>query len=44
MISNEIHYESMVVSGVTIIIHLLPLTWNEFKNYLKHNQKEMNLE
>ncbi|XP_031090934.1 uncharacterized protein LOC115995926 [Ipomoea triloba] len=29
---------------VVSIIHLLPLGWKDFKNYLKHKRKEMNLE
>ena len=29
---------------VTTMIEKLPPSWNDFKNYLKHKHKEMNLE
>ncbi|CAH9093617.1 unnamed protein product [Cuscuta epithymum] len=47
MIFNEIRDEGMTVSEsfqVASIIHLLPPAWKDFKNYLKHKRKEMNLE
>ncbi|XP_073133324.1 uncharacterized protein [Henckelia pumila] len=44
---HEIHAEGMVLSEtfqVAAIIEKLPPTWNDFNNYLKHKQKEMNVE
>ncbi|XP_073137638.1 uncharacterized protein [Henckelia pumila] len=44
---HEIHTEGMVLSEtfqVAAIIEKLPPTWNDFKNYLKHKRKEMNVE
>ena len=29
---------------VTVVIEKLPPTWIDFKNYLKHKRKEMNIE
>ena len=44
---HEIHVEGMTLSetfqGATII-EKLPLTWKDFKNYLKHKRKEMKIE
>ena len=47
VILHEIHYEGMIVSEafqVAAIIEKLPPAWKEFKNYLKHKRKEMNVE
>ena len=47
MILHEIHSEGMIVSEafqVDAIIEKLPPAWKHFKNYLKHKQKEMNVE
>ena len=47
VILHEIHYEGMNVSEtfqVATIIEKLPPTWKDFKNYLKHERKEMNVE
>ena len=44
---HEIHVESMVLSEsfqVAVMIEKLPLPWKEFKNYLKHKRKEIELE
>ncbi|XP_073137728.1 uncharacterized protein [Henckelia pumila] len=44
---HEIHEEGMVLSEtfqVAAIIEKLPPAWNDFKNYLKHKRKEMNIE
>ena len=47
MIIHEIHVEGMVLGEsflVAAVIEKLPLTWKDFKNYLKHNRKEMSME
>ena len=47
VILHEIHYEGMIVSEafqVAAIIEKLPPAWKDFKNYLKHKRKEMNVE
>ena len=47
VILHEIHAEGMILSEtfqVTAIIEKLPPGWKDFKNYLKHKQKEMNFE
>ena len=47
LILHEIHSEGMVLSEafqVAAIIEKLPLGWKDFKNYLKHKRKEMNVE
>ncbi|XP_022870066.1 uncharacterized protein LOC111389376 [Olea europaea var. sylvestris] len=44
---HDIHVEKMELSEsfqVTAIIEKLPPMWRDFKNYLKHKRKEMNLE
>ncbi|XP_042432936.1 uncharacterized protein LOC122019546 [Zingiber officinale] len=44
---QEIHSEGMTLSEtfqVAAIIEKLPTGWKDFKNYLKHKRKEMNLE
>ncbi|GJZ13131.1 retrotransposon protein, putative, ty1-copia subclass [Tanacetum coccineum] len=44
---HEIHAEGMTFSEtfqVTAIIEKLPLSWVEFKNYLKHKRNEMSVE
>ena len=46
MILHEIHSEGMIVSEafqVAAIIEKLPPAWKDFKNYLKHKRKEMNV-
>nr|GFA19739.1 hypothetical protein [Tanacetum cinerariifolium] len=43
---HEIHAEGMTMSEtfqVTAIIEKLPLSWVDFKNYLKHKRKEMSV-
>ena len=47
VILHEIQAEGMILSEtfqVAAIIEKLPLGWKDFKNYLKHKRKEMNLE
>lgn len=47
VILHEIHAEWMILSEtfqVAAIIEKLPPGWKDFKNYLKHKWKEMNLE
>ena len=47
VILHEIHAEGMSLSEsfqVAAIIEKLPPSWKDFKNYLKHKRKEMNLE
>ncbi|XP_042423004.1 uncharacterized protein LOC122010546, partial [Zingiber officinale] len=47
VILHEIHSEGMVMNEtfqVAAIIEKLPPGWKEFKNYLKHKRKEMNVE
>ena len=47
VILHDIHTEGMSLSEsfqVAAIIEKLPPLWKEFKNYLKHKQKEMRLE
>ena len=47
VILYEIRAERMIRSEtfqVATIIEKLPLGWKDFKNYLKHKRKEMNLE
>ena len=47
VILPEIHAEGMVLSEsfqVAAIIEKLPPNWKDFKNYLKHERKEMKLE
>ena len=47
MILHEIHVEGMTLSEsfqVATIIEKLPPGWSNFKNYLKHKRKEMNVE
>ena len=47
LILHEIHSEGMVLSEafqVAAIIENLPPRWKDFKNYLKHKRKEMNVE
>ncbi|XP_075523986.1 uncharacterized protein LOC142556411 [Primulina tabacum] len=47
MILHEIHGEGMTLSEsfqVTAIVEKLPPAWKDFKNYLKHKRKEMNIE
>ncbi|GKC51846.1 hypothetical protein Tco_1074591 [Tanacetum coccineum] len=44
---HVIHVEGMTVSEafqVAAIIEKLPLSWVDFKNYLKHKRKEMSVE
>ncbi|XP_073285202.1 uncharacterized protein [Primulina huaijiensis] len=45
--SKPIHAEGMTLSEsfqVVAIVEKLPPAWNDFKNYLKHKRKEMNIE
>ncbi|KAL6333744.1 hypothetical protein AAG906_028930 [Vitis piasezkii] len=47
VILHEIHSEGMSLSDsfqVAAVIEKLPPLWKDFKNYLKHKRKEMNLE
>ncbi|KAL2466528.1 Retrovirus-related Pol polyprotein from transposon TNT 1-94 [Abeliophyllum distichum] len=47
IILHEIHAERMVLSEtfqVAAMIEKLPPAWKDFKNYLKHKRKEMNIE
>ena len=47
VILHEIQAEWMILSEtfqVAAIIEKLPPRWKDFKNYLKHKRKEMNLE
>ncbi|KZV42753.1 hypothetical protein F511_07450 [Dorcoceras hygrometricum] len=47
LILNDIHAEGMTLSEsfqVAAIIEKLPSAWKDFKNYLKHKRKEMNVE
>ncbi|XP_073120603.1 uncharacterized protein [Henckelia pumila] len=47
VILHDIHAEDMVLSEtfqVAAIIEKFPPAWNDFKNYLKHKRKEMNVE
>ncbi|KAK3018659.1 hypothetical protein RJ639_002801 [Escallonia herrerae] len=47
LILHDIHAEGMVLGEsfqVAALIENLPLTWKDFKNYLKHKRKEMKLE
>ena len=47
IILHNIHVDWMSLSDsfqVAAIIEKLPPTWKDFKNYLKHKHKEMNLE
>ncbi|KAL2465577.1 zinc knuckle (CCHC-type) family protein [Abeliophyllum distichum] len=44
---HDLHAERLTVSEsfqVTAVIEKLPPLWRDFKNYLKHKRKEMNLE
>ena len=46
VILHEIHFEGMIVSEAFLlaaIIEKLPPAWKDFKNYLKHKRKEMNV-
>ena len=46
-ILHEIHAEGMMLTEtfqVAVIKEKLPPTWKDFKNYLKHKRKEMNVE
>ncbi|XP_070018059.1 uncharacterized protein [Nicotiana sylvestris] len=47
LIFNDLIAEGMVVNEafqVTAMIEILPPSWRDFKNYLKHKSKEMKLE
>ncbi|XP_073120257.1 uncharacterized protein [Henckelia pumila] len=47
VILHEIHSEGMTLSEsfqVAAIVEKLPPAWKDFKNYLKHKRKEMNVE
>nr|CAN82978.1 hypothetical protein VITISV_023328 [Vitis vinifera] len=47
VILHEIHSEGMSLNDsfqVAAVIEKLPPLWKDFKNYLKHKRKEMNLE
>ncbi|XP_073133885.1 uncharacterized protein [Henckelia pumila] len=47
VILHEIHVEGMTLSEsfqVAAIVEKLPPAWKDFKNYLKHKRKEMNVE
>ncbi|KZV27254.1 hypothetical protein F511_04707 [Dorcoceras hygrometricum] len=47
LILHDIHAEGMTLSEsfqVAAIIEKLPPAWKDFKNYLKHKRKEMNVE
>ncbi|XP_047317914.1 uncharacterized protein LOC124921318 [Impatiens glandulifera] len=47
VILHEMHAEGMNLGEtfqVAAIIEKLPPSWNDFKNYLKHKRKEMNVE
>ncbi|XP_075499393.1 uncharacterized protein LOC142537784 [Primulina tabacum] len=47
VILHEIHGEEMTLSEsfqVAAIVYKLPPVWKDFKNYLKHKRKEMNVE
>ena len=47
VILHEIHVERMMLSEnfqVVDIIEKLPLTWKNFKNYLKYKRKKMSIE
>ncbi|XP_075494915.1 uncharacterized protein LOC142532524 [Primulina tabacum] len=47
VIFHEIHGEGMTLSEsfqVAAIVEKLPPAWKDFKNYLKHKRKEMNVE
>ncbi|KAH1130792.1 hypothetical protein J1N35_002170 [Gossypium stocksii] len=47
LIIHRIFDEGMIISEyfqVVAIIEKLPLSWNDFKNYLKHKRKEMSVE
>ena len=47
VIIHEICVEGMVLGEsfqVATVIEKLPLTWKDFKNYLKHKRKEMSME
>ena len=47
VIFHEINVDEMILSKtfqVAAIIEKLPLTWEEFKNYLKHKRNEMSIE
>ncbi|XP_073057013.1 uncharacterized protein [Primulina eburnea] len=47
VILHEIHGEGMTLSEsfqVAAIVEKLPPAWKDFKNYLKHKRKEMNVE
>ena len=47
VILHEIHAEGMMLRKtfqVAAIIEKLPLTWKDFKNYLKHKRKEISIE
>ena len=47
IILHDMIAEDMVVNEafqVATMIEKLPPSWNDFKNYLKHNRKEMKLE
>ena len=44
---SQIHAKRMVLSEtfqVTVVIWKLPPLWKDFKNYLKHKYKDMNME
>ncbi|XP_062088687.1 uncharacterized protein LOC133795247 [Humulus lupulus] len=47
LILHDISYEGMILSEtfqVAALIEKLPLAWKEFKSYLKHKRKHMNIE
>ena len=47
VVIHEIHTKGMVLREsfqVAIVSEKLPLAWKDFKNYLKHKQKEMSME
>ena len=47
VILHEVHAEGMMLSGtfqVVDIIEKLPPSWKDFKNYVKHERKEMSIE
>ncbi|KZV56888.1 hypothetical protein F511_15807, partial [Dorcoceras hygrometricum] len=47
LILHDVHAEGMTLSEsfqVAAIIEKLPPAWKEFKNYLKHKRKEMNVD
>ncbi|XP_038715921.1 uncharacterized protein LOC120009402 [Tripterygium wilfordii] len=47
LILHEVHAEGLVINEpfqVAIVIEKLPPSWTDFKNYLKHKRKAMNME